>query len=75
MKNNINDLKLYKKALHHVEKLGKLETAMKNALSEIEQYKSYIPAQECIEILNNNLVIVRVHLEHQKKIVENKGKT
>lgn len=69
-----NNLSLYKKALHHVEKLGKLEAIMKESIQKLEEHRKYIPAQECLEILNNNLVIVSVHLQHQKKIVENKGK-
>lgn len=71
----INDLKLYKKALLYTKELAKLETSMKTALVEIEQYKKYIPAQECIEILARNIIIVNAHLEHQKKIVDNKGAT
>ena len=69
----VNDLKLYKKALIYVKELAKLEASMKIALSEIELYKKYIPAQECIETLSRNIMIVQVHLNHQKKIVENKG--
>lgn len=68
-----NDLPLYKKALHHCKELAKLEISMKNALTELERCKNYIPAQECIEVLSRNIVIVQVHLQHQKKIVDNKG--
>lgn len=70
---NVNNLTDYKKSLHHVEKLSKLQQAMKSALKDIEQYKSYIPAQECIEVISHNLIIVDVHLNHQKKIMDNKG--
>ncbi len=69
----VNDLRKYRKALIFTKELAKLEASMKNALSEIEVYKKYIPAQECIEALSRNLTIVQVHLNHQKKIVENKG--
>lgn len=69
----INDINRYKKALIYVKELAKLETSMKTAISELEVYKKYTPAQECIEVLSNNLTIVQVHLNHQKKIVENKG--
>ncbi len=71
--NPVNDLRKYKRALLFVKELTKLEASMKNALSEIEVYKKYIPAQECIEVISRNLVIVKVHLDHQKKIVDNKG--
>lgn len=71
--NPIHNINSYKKALVYVRELAKLEASMKNALSEIEVYKKYIPAQECIEVLSNNLKIVQVHLNHQKKIVESKG--
>lgn len=71
---NINNLHKYKKALIFVKELGKLEISMKKALEDIEKYKKYLPAQECIEVLSNNLTIVQVHLTHQKKIIEDKGK-
>ena len=71
--NNINDLQKYKKALVHVRELTKLEQSISNALKDIEKCKNYIPAQECIEVLSNNLLLVRVHLNHQKKIVDSKG--
>lgn len=67
------DLTKYKKAIIFVKELTKLETSMKTALLEIEHYKKYIPAQECIETLSRNLTIVQVHLNHQRKIVEDKG--
>lgn len=69
----IHDINRYKKALIYCKELAKLELSMKNALVELELYKKYLPAQECIEVLSNNLTIVQVHLNHQKKIVENKG--
>lgn len=70
----MNNLTKYRKALIYTKELAKLEASMKKALTEIEVYKKYIPAQECIEVLSNNLTIVQVHLNHQKKIVETKGK-
>lgn len=70
----INNINKYKKALIYVKELGKLEASLKNALSDLEQYKHYYVTQECIEVLSNNLTIVQVHLNHQKKIVESKGK-
>ena len=75
MTNSINDIHKYKKALRFVKELAKLESSMRNALIEIEPYKHYIPAQECIEVLTNSITIVKTHLDHQKKIVENKGET
>ena len=69
----VHNIALYKKALIYCRELAKLEASMKTALSEIEVYKKYIPAQECIETLSRNLTIVQVHLQHQKKIVDNKG--
>jgi hypothetical protein len=69
----MNDIHLYKKALIFTKELSKLEQSMKNALAEIERYKKYIPAQECIETLSRNLSIVQIHLAHQQKIVNNKG--
>lgn len=69
----VNDLTKYKKALLYVKELDKLKQSMTKALSDLEPYKKYIPAQECIEVLSNSLTIVNVHLNHQKKIVETKG--
>lgn len=69
----MNNIHLYRKALIYTKELSKLESSMQTAISEIEAYKKYIPAQECIETLSRNLTIVQVHLEHQKKIVKNKG--
>ena len=71
----MHDIHKYRKALRFVKELGKLETSMKNALKDLELYRHYLPAQECIEVLSNNLTIIKVHLEHQKKIVDNKGST
>lgn len=70
----MHNINKYKKALIYTRELAKLEISMKNALAEIELYKKYIPAQECIEVISRNLTIVTVHLNHQKKIVETKGK-
>ncbi len=68
------DIHKYKKALVYVKDLSKLEESLQKALNDISQYKHYLPAQECIEVISNNLTLVKVHLNHQKKIVENKGK-
>lgn len=65
----------YKKALIYVRELAKLEASLEKSLEDLSQYKKYLPAQECMEVLSNNLTIVKVHLEHQKKIVETKGKS
>lgn len=70
----INNINRYKKALLYVKELDKLKSSMVKSLSELESYKKYIPAQECIETISRNLTIVEVHLNHQKKIVETKGK-
>lgn len=70
----INNINKYKKALTLVEELSKLELSLKTALTDLEQYNKYIPAQDCIEVINRNLMLVKVHLNQQKKIVENKGK-
>lgn len=69
-----NNITKYRKALIYVKELAKLETSMKTALADMELCKKYIPAQECIEVISRNLTIVQVHLNHQKKIVETKGK-
>lgn len=71
MSHNINK---YRKALIYTEELGKLKILMEKALIDLEPFKKYIPAQESIEVISRNLVIVEVHLNHQKKIVETKGK-
>lgn len=70
----MNDIHKYKKALIHTKELAKLEKVIISALSELQNCKQYIPAQECIEVLSNNLTIVQVHLNHQRSVVENKGK-
>jgi hypothetical protein len=70
----MNNINKYRKALLYSKELAKLEASMKNALTELELYKKYIPAQECIEVISRNLTIVQVHLNHQKKIAESKGK-
>lgn len=69
----MNNIHKYKKALVYVRELSKLEESLQKALSEIEHYKKYIPAQECAEVISRNLTIVQVHLNHQKKIVQTKG--
>lgn len=69
----VNNITLYKKALIYVKELAILEQSMNKALIDLEPYKKYIPTQECIEVISRNLSLVKVHLNHQKKIVESKG--
>jgi hypothetical protein len=69
----INDITKYKKALIYVRELSKLETIISKALNELAIYKKYLPVQNCMETLTDNLTVVQVHLNHQKKIVESKG--
>lgn len=69
----MNNITNYRKSLKFVEELGKLEELMRQSLSNLEKYKKYIPAQECISIISDQLIIVQVHLNHQKKIKESKG--
>jgi hypothetical protein len=51
----MNNLVKYRKALIYVKELAKLEASMKNALADLESYKKYLPAQECIEVISRNL--------------------
>jgi hypothetical protein len=70
----MHDIHKYKKALTYVKELAKLEASLQRALDDLSVYKKYLPAQECINVISDNLTVVKVHLNHQKKIVENKGK-
>lgn len=70
----VNNITKYKKALRFVRDLDKLAKVLSDAEKELLKYKQYKPAQECIDVISNNLLLVKVHLEHNKKIVENKGK-
>lgn len=69
----MHNVQKYKKALKFVEELGKIETVMKKTMEDLQNYRKYYPVAECIDVLNNNLTIIQVHLNHQKKIVESKG--
>lgn len=70
----MHNITKYKKALIHVQDLEKLYNVLKESIIKLEIHKKYIPAQECLDVLYNNKILVETHLNHQKKIVESKGK-
>lgn len=71
---SINNINKYKKALVYTNELRELKEILIESLQKLEKYKKYIPAQECIEVLSNSQTLVQTHLNHQRKIVETKGK-
>lgn len=67
------DLLKFKKSKNYVKELSHLQKIMYNSMIELHKYKHYIPVQECLETLKTNHSLIKIHLEHQKKIEANKG--
>lgn len=68
------DLDKYKKAKQYVKQLTNLLSIFKESSDKLEMYKNFIPAQECYNTLQSNIVLIELHLVHQQKILDTKAK-
>jgi hypothetical protein len=69
----MNNIYKYKKALVLVKDLSNIEKILERTINELLMYKKYTPAQNTLEVLQDNLLLVQVHLKQQIQIVNSKG--
>lgn len=70
---SISSLNDYKKAKVISKDLTYLASLVKANIQVFEEYKKYVPVQEILSTLKENYLIIKLHLDKQIKIIENKG--
>lgn len=69
----VNDINKYKKAIAYEKDFVKIADIMNKTLGQLQPYIKYIPVAEAFRTLHDNVKVIEIHLEHQRKIKESKG--
>lgn len=70
---NISNLHKYKRAKVIVKDLNDIIKAMSLSIQALTFFKKYAPVMDAIHNLKDNKVLLEIHLDKQKRIVETKG--
>lgn len=73
--NNIHDLQKIKRAKIIVRELEQVLKIINLSIQGLKPYKKYTTLSETLLCLRDSKDILEIHLSHNKKILENKGKT
>lgn len=66
------DIKEYKKAKFLVSELDKLIPLMEKCMIDLEPFKKFKAASETIFVLKNNKILLDIHYNKYKRILEGK---
>lgn len=72
--NEVNDFNKYKKAKIIVEDLEKILKIIDLSMKGLKPFRKYTSLSETLLCLEDSKSILEIHLEHHRKILENKGK-
>lgn len=71
--NKIYDFQDYKQSKEFVKELEHVTEVFELAHQALLAYAKYAPVRKVIETLQDNKIIIDIHLNNQRKIVESKG--
>lgn len=71
--NNYN-IEKYRKAKQYVNQLTDILNILNESVEKLQIYKNFLPVTEVIETTQQNIGLINAHLNHQQKILDNKGK-
>lgn len=72
--NEVNDFNKYKRAKIITKELEKVLNIINLSLKGLKPFRKYTSISETLLCLEDSKSILEIHLEHQKKILENKGR-
>lgn len=72
--NEISDFNKYKKAKQIVRELNTVVKILTLAYNGLKPFREYYSLQETMLCLQDSKMILEIHLEHHRKVLENKGK-
>lgn len=72
--NEIHDFHKLKKAKIIVEELEKVMKILNLSIVGLKPFRKYTSLSETLLCLEDSRTILEIHLEHHKKVLENKGK-